>query len=128
MPLYPNVNYIFKNNKDLTFTNKATHGALMSRSFSNGSTYADLDNDGDLDLVVNNINEKAFLYRNNASGSLNNHFLSVALKGKGFNTRGTGARVTIYCGDQKQIAEQFTTRGFLICHFRCAAFWVGASN
>ncbi len=113
MPLYPNVNYIFKNNKDLTFTNKAAAWGFNARSFSNGSTYADLDNDGDLDLVVNNINEKAFLYRNNASGSLNNHFLSVALKGKGFNTRGTGARVTIYCGDQKQIAEQFSTRGFL---------------
>ena len=113
MPLYPKVNYIFKNNKDLTFTNKAAAWGFKVRSFSNGSTYADLDNDGDLDLVVNNINEKAFLYRNNASGSLNNHFLSVALKGKGLNTRGTGARVTIYCGDQKQIAEQFTTRGFL---------------
>jgi enediyne biosynthesis protein E4 len=113
MPLYPNVNYIFKNNKDLTFTNKATDWGLNVRSYSNGSTYADLDNDGDLDLVVNNINEKAFIYRNNASGGLNNHFLSVALKGKGLNTHGTGARVTIYCGNQMQMAEQFTTRGFL---------------
>jgi hypothetical protein len=122
MPLYPKVNYIFKNNKDLTFTNKAAEWGFNVRSYSNGSTYADLDNDGDLDLVVNNINAKAFLYRNNASGGLANHFLSVALKGKGLNTRGTGARVTIYCGDQKQIAEQFTTRGFLsstsdILHF-----------
>jgi hypothetical protein len=113
MPLYPNVNYIFKNNRDLTFTNKTATWGFNVRSYSNGSIYADLDNDGDLDLVVNNINEMAFLYRNNASGGLNNHFLSVALKGKGFNTRGTGARVTIYCGDQKQIAEQFATRGFL---------------
>jgi enediyne biosynthesis protein E4 len=122
MPLYPNVNYIFKNNKDLTFTNKAAAWGFNDRSFSNGSTYADLDNDGDLDLVVNNINEKAFLYRNNASGSLDNHFLSVLLKGKGLNTRGTGARVTVYCGAQKQITEQFSTRGFLsatsdILHF-----------
>lgn len=113
MPLYPKVNYIFKNNKDLTFTNKAAAWGFNVRSYSNGSTYADMDNDGDLDLIVNNINEKAFLYRNNASDGQNNHFLSVALKGKGYNTHGTGARVTIYCGDQKQISEQFTTRGFL---------------
>ncbi len=113
MPLYPKVNYIFRNNKDLTFTSKNDAWGFNATSYSNGSTYADLDNDGDLDLVVNNINEKAFLYRNNASGSLNNHFLSVALQGKGLNTRGTGARVTIYCSDQMQIAEQFSTRGFL---------------
>ncbi len=113
MPLYPKVNYLYKNNADLTFTNKNTAWGLSVPSYSNGSTYADLDNDGDLDLVVNNINEKAFLYRNNASASLDNHFLSVALKGKGFNTRGTGARVTIYSDDQVQITEQFATRGFL---------------
>lgn len=113
MPLYPNISYIFKNNGDLTFSNMAKEWGINTRAFSNGSTYADLDNDGDLDLVVNNINEKAFLYRNNASASLDNHFLSVVLKGKGLNSRETGARVTIYCGDQIQITEQFATRGFL---------------
>lgn len=126
MPLYPKINFIFKNNKDLTFTNKNASWGLNARSYSNGSTYADLDNDGDLDLVVNNINEKAFLYRNNAS-HLNNHFLSVALKGNGLNTRGTGARVSIYCGDQMQIAEQFTTRGFLSATSDVIHFGLGQS-
>ncbi len=113
MPLYPNVNYIFKNNHDLTFSNKAKEWGFETRSFSNGSTYADLDNDGDLDLIVNNINEKAFIFRNNASTQLNNHYLSVALKGKGLNSRGIGSRITLFSDRQKQVAEQFPTRGFL---------------
>jgi len=112
MPLYPNVNYIYKNNGDLTFTNMAGKWGFNTRSYSNGSTYADLDNDGDLDLITNNINEKAYIYRNNAVKRSDNHFLSVVLKGKGLNTRGIGTRVTIYSNGQIQVAEQFPTRGF----------------
>jgi hypothetical protein len=113
MPLYPNVNYLFKNNGDLTFTNKAKEWGLNTRSYSNGSSYADLDNDGDLDLIVNNINEKAYIFRNNSEKKNSSNFLSVVLEGSGMNTRGIGARVTLYCGGQKQIAEQSPTRGFL---------------
>jgi enediyne biosynthesis protein E4 len=113
MPVYPNINYIFKNNGDLTFSNMAKAWGFNTRSYSNGSTYADLDNDGDLDLIVNNINAPAYIYRNNTETLSGNHFLSVALKGKGMNTRGIGARVTLYSGGQEQIAEQFPTRGFL---------------
>jgi len=113
MPVYPNINYIFKNNGDLTFSNMAKAWGFNTRSYSNGSTYADLNNDGDLDLIVNNINAPAYIYRNNASALTGNHFLSVVLKGKGMNTRGIGARVTLYCGGQEQVAEQFPTRGFL---------------
>jgi hypothetical protein len=113
MPLYSNHNYIFKNNGDLTFTDMAKEWGFNTRSFSNGSTYADLDNDGNLDLIVNNINAPASVYRNKANALTGNHFLSVALKGKGMNTRGIGARVTLYNGGQVQVAEQFPTRGFL---------------
>ena len=113
MPLYPNINYIYRNNGDLTFTNMAREWGFNTRSYSNGATYADLDNDGDLDLVVNNINAPAFIYRNNAEKLSGNHFLSVILKGKRMNTRGIGARVTLYSGGQEQVAEQFPTRGFL---------------
>ncbi len=113
MPLYPNVNYIYKNNGDLTFSNMAGPWGFDTRSYSNGSTYADLDNDGDLDLVVNNINEPAFIFRNNAETQLDNHFLSVVLKGEGLNTRAIGTRITLFCNGQKLIAEQFTTRGFM---------------
>src|ERR1035437_5619721 len=113
MPLHPNINYIFKNNGDLTFSNMAKAWGFNTPSYSNGSTYADLDNDGDLDLIVNNINAPAYIYRNNARALIGNHFLSVVLKGKGMNTRGIGARVTLYSGGQEQVAEQFPTRGFL---------------
>jgi len=113
MPLYPNVNYIFKNNGDLTFSNMAEAWGFNTRSYSNGSTYADLDNDGDLDLIVNNINDPAFIYRNNAETQLSNHYLSVVLKGEGLNTRAIGTRVTLFCNGQKIVAEQFATRGFM---------------
>jgi enediyne biosynthesis protein E4 len=113
MPLYKNTNYIFRNNGDLTFSNMDKTWGFNTRSYSNGSTYADLNNDGTLDLIVNNINAPAFIYRNNAGTLTNNHFLSVVLKGKGMNTRGIGTRVTVYNQGKEQIAEQFPTRGFL---------------
>jgi hypothetical protein len=113
MPLYPNVNYLFRNNGDLTFVNMAGTWGFDRRSYSNGSTFADLDNDGDLDLVVNNINEPAFLLRNEADRLLNNHYLSIALKGKGLNTYGIGGRVSLYVNEQVLVSEQYNTRGFL---------------
>jgi enediyne biosynthesis protein E4 len=113
MPLYPGFNYIFKNNGDLTFSDMDKSWGFNTRSFSNGSTYADLDNDGDLDLITNNINDPASIYRNNARQLTGNHFLSIVLKGNGMNTRGIGARVTLYSGGHEQVADQFPTRGFL---------------
>jgi len=115
MPLHPNINYIFKNNRDLTFSNMAEEWGFDILSYSNGATYADLDNDGDLDLIVNNINDHAFIYRNNSKNLTGNHFLSVVLNGRGLNTRAIGTRVTIYSNGQKQVSEQFPTRGFMSC-------------
>ncbi len=88
MPLDPLVNYIYKNNRDLTFTNMSENWGINTPSYSNGSAYADLDNDGDLDLIVNNINEPAYIYRNNASGLNSNHFLSITFKGNALNSHG----------------------------------------
>ena len=128
MPLYPNVSYLYKNNGDLTFTNMARAWGIDTRAYSNGATYADLDNDGDLDLIVNNINASAFIYRNNAETLRDNHFLAVSLKGKGMNTRGIGARVTLYGGGHEQIAEQFPTRGFLSATSDVLHFGLGKAN
>jgi len=98
------------------------------RSYSNGSVYADLDNDGDADLVVNNINETAFIYRNNSEKKPGNHFLSVTLRGKGLNTRGTGATVTLYTGGIKQVLQQDPTRGFLSSVSDVLHFGLGSSD
>ena len=128
MPLYPNISFIYKNNGDLTFTNMAKAWGFNTRSFSNGSAYADLDNDGSPDLIVNNINTKAFIYKNNARTVSGNHFLSIILKGKGMNTRGIGARVTVYTNGQEQIAEQFPTRGFLSASSDLLHFGLGQAQ
>jgi hypothetical protein len=128
MPLYPYFNYIYKNNGDLTFSNMAKDWGFNTRSYSNGSAYADLDNDGDMDLIVNNINEPAYIYRNNASNQRDNHFLSIVLKGKGLNTHAIGTRVTLYSMDQKQVAEQFPTRGFMSASSDVLHFGVGSAR
>jgi hypothetical protein len=128
MPLYKNVSYIYKNNGDLTFSNMAKEWGFNTRLYSNGSAYADLDNDGDQDLVTNNINGQASVYMNNASDQLANHYLSAVLKGNGMNTRGIGTRITTYCNGQMQIAEQFPSRGFMSASSDVLHFGLGSAN
>ncbi|WP_159468191.1 VCBS repeat-containing protein [Dyadobacter sp. 3J3] len=105
-------NYLFQNNKDLTFKNVAADWGLGQVSNSGGAAYADLDNDGDLDLVVNNINIPAFIYQNEGSKQLKNHYLKLKLEGEQKNTLGTGAKVSIYQNGQQQYLEQMPTRGY----------------
>lgn len=104
-------NYCFHNNHNLTFTNKANIWGLGMPSFSGGSAYGDLDNDGDLDLVINNVNMAPFLMRNQ-SDHQKNHYLILALKGSGANTEAVGAEVTIYTGSGIQYREHYPVRGF----------------
>ena len=106
------VNYVFKNNGNLTFTNTNSQWGINIPSNSNGAVYADLDNDGDLDLVVNNINQPAFIYQNEANEQIKNHFLEIKLEGGGLNSQGLGAKVTLYVKDKKQYLEQMPARGF----------------
>jgi hypothetical protein len=105
-------NYMFKNNGNLTFNNTTKQWGTDIASNSNGAAYADLDNDGDLDMVVNNINQPAFIFENESSIQLKNHHLQIKLQGEGLNTQGIGARITIYNKGKKQVLEQMPSRGY----------------
>ncbi len=133
-------NYAFKNNGDLTFTNKVQEWGLDQKSFSNGSAYADLDNDGDLDLVVNNVNQEAFVYRNNAEVLEKNNYLKVRLIGEGKNTLGVGAKLLVFANEIPQInigigqvqkmfyLEQAPARGFQSSIDPVMNFGLGKNN
>ena len=114
-------NYVYKNNGNLMFSNKAEAWGLGEPSLSSGAAVGDLDNDGDLDLIVNNMDGEAFLYKNNAE-QLQNKYLKIKLMGPAKNPEGLGAKVTITYDDQLQFHEFKTVRGYLssvepIIHF-----------
>lgn len=115
MPVTPFKNYIFKNNHDLTFTNEQTNWGFDKTKMSNGAVYADLDNDGDLDLAINNINEEAFIYQNMSHEQSGASYLSVQLKGKEKNTQAIGAKAFLYNNGKVQYQEVNPNRGYLSC-------------
>jgi hypothetical protein len=112
MPSSEVKSYFFKNDGNSTFNNVSAAWGISQPASSNGAAYADLDNDGDLDLVVNNINKPAFIYQNNSQAQSKNHYLLVKLNGAAKNTQGIGAKVIIYSKNKKQYLEQMPTRGY----------------
>ncbi len=112
IPSTPISNQTFKNDGYLHFTPVSKQWGLNKPSFSNGAAYADLDNDGDLDMVINNVNMPAFIYRNNADSLTNNHWLEVRLIGRAPNTEGIGAQLTLKKGNQEWYRELQPVRGF----------------
>ncbi|HXB94671.1 MAG TPA: VCBS repeat-containing protein, partial [Puia sp.] len=109
-------NFAFRNNGDLTFSDVSADWGMMTPGFSNGAAYADLDGDGDLDLVINNINDEARIYRNMARerDSSDNHYLRVAFAGDSLNREGLGAWVELhYDHGKQQVYENNPYRGYL---------------
>lgn len=107
-------NYLFTNQKDLRFENASEAAGINELSMSNGAAYVDLDNDGDLDLVVNNINQPAFLFINNLNtpDKKAGHYLQVFLEGDSLNKRGLGTKLTVYNKGNIQVQEQQPARGY----------------
>ena len=109
-------NYLYLNNGNYTFTNITDSSGIKEKSLSTGAAYVDLDNDGDLDLVVNNINGPAFILINNENQpgkSKTNHSLGFILHGDSLNTKGFGAKVFVYANGTKQLQEEYPVRGYL---------------
>lgn len=102
-------NYIFRNEGNLTFSNRVSDWGFEDLLLTNGAAYADLDLDGDLDLVLNNINEPTAIYENQNRGG---HYLRVKLEGSGDNRHGIGARVELRRGEQVSVQEFIPARGF----------------
>ncbi len=107
--------YAFRNNGKPGFDDVSAEWGFTATSFSNGAVYADLDNDGDLDVVINNINDEASLYRNTRADNKpqENHWLAVQLKGDASNVNGLGTWIELYYQHQLQAYEQTPYRGYL---------------
>ncbi|MFN4145206.1 MAG: VCBS repeat-containing protein [Runella sp.] len=116
-------NWLFINQKDLTFQNKAAELGLKENTFTNGTAYADFDNDGDLDIIMNNLNDEVFIYQNNqldfaknsqlSSTSKSYNYLKIKLLGNGGNLEGLNSKITIWYNGQSQFAEHIIHRGYL---------------
>ena len=112
MPNRPKKNYLYKNNGGLSFTNMTSEwNPNASEMYSNGAAYADLDNDGDLDIIVNNVDAKALILKNN-SDKLNTNYINLQFKGLKKNTKGIGVKVLVYHDGKKQLYENYSARGY----------------
>ena len=124
-------NYLYLNNHDYTFTDASEKAGINELSMSNGAAYADLDNDGDLDLVVNNINKEAFVFINNTvqkDKQIENHFLSLKINGDSLNRHGFGTKVYVYNDGKVQMQEENPVRGYFSTVDQQLLFGLGKYN
>ncbi len=112
MPSTPITNYAFKNSGHLVFQNMTNDWGFEKLTFSNGAAYGDLDNDGDLDLVINNVNQEAMVYRNNTNTLSSNKFIKIKLQGTSPNNYGIGSAIKLFSKDEIILQEVMPSRGF----------------
>ena len=112
----------------MTFKNKAHQLGLGQPSFSNGVAYGDLDNDGDLDMVVNNLNDQCFIYRNEANKKSGNHLLELSFDGRPPNNFGIGAMVTVFAKGLREVKQMVPVRSFQSCMDPRLAFGLGKND
>ena len=124
MPSEKLANYSYKNNGDLSFENSTKSWGLDKKVNSNGVAYADLDNDGDLDLIVNNMSDIASIYKNNSTGN----FINIKLIGSDKNKNAIGSKVKIFTDETKQSQELYTTRGYQSCVTNVLNFGLGEED
>ena len=106
-------NYLYRGTDSLQFEDKSLAWGFEEANFSNGAAYADLDNDGDLDLITNNLNSPAGIYENKTNELLKNDFLKIKLQGQGQNTFGVGAKVYVKSGGKLLYQHNSPARGFM---------------
>ena len=128
MPSTKLPNYIFSNNQDLTFTNQQQAWGFQTPSISNGAAYADLDNDGDLELVINNINDPAFIYQNLSREQSKNNYVQLKLIPARGNKNALGAQVNLYTNGNRQYQEVNPVRGYLSSQPLTLHFGLGSAT
>lgn len=121
-------NYIFRNNHDLTFTNMKNEWGITAQGISSGAVYADLDNDGDLDLVINHINADAAIYKNMDEELHHSNYINVKLKYKNPNINAVGSKIYLYNAGGMQYEEVNPSRGYLSCVTTVAHFGLGENK
>lgn len=128
MPITKLNNYIFKNNHDLTFSNKVREWGLEQPSISSGAVYVDLDNDGDLDIIINQVNSPALIYKNMGREQTDNNFISLQLLYKQPNINAIGTKIYVYHNGNIQYQELNPNRGYLSCVTTVMHFGIGATT
>lgn len=125
MPFKPLTNYIYRNNGDLTFEGSNSSWGITETSYSNGVAYADLDNDGDPELIVNNIDDYALVYKNNSREKKTGNYLKIEFEGMSSNKMGIGSTVIIWTDGRMQMQELTLSRGYQSSMEPCLYFGLG---
>jgi len=121
-------NYVFENKGDLTFEKKNIDWGIPQKTCSNGAAFADLDNDGDLEMIINNVNDRAFVYENKTNDLNENNFIKINLKGSEKNPQGIGTKIIVHTESGKQFLEHNIYRGYASTVSQQIHFGLGENN